>query len=188
MATLSFVQTDTAGDFSFGEFCASAPDGVGEATINRQAVDGGTAGTSAVTIQVNKGDTQTVINLTFHPNTTTYAAGDWSVPVNVTSANTTLEFKSVYLCRVNSSGVNQETIASITGLTTQLSGAVHTFNFTGVGEITAAAGDRVVFVGIVGMDVGVHADQTAQITPNQTITTPIVATTTVNADQVIAAN
>ena len=103
----------------------------------------------------------------------TIGAGSWSVPVNVSTAASTVTVKSVYICRANSSGTSLGTIGNSTGLSTNLTAGVHTFTVTG-SQTTFATGDVV----IVSFQMGASGTGNVLLTHDQTVTAPATVAST----------
>lgn len=100
-----------------------------------------------------------------------WSAGDHVVRLNVKSdASLGGEFNAIYACRFNSSNVNQETLGSITGLTTAVTPGVITFTIA-CGGATPAAGDKVVYV-VQMANTSPMSTVTVPFTPDQLITLP----------------
>ncbi len=102
-------------------------------------------------------------------------AGSWTLVVDV--ANTVAvqnHLVSAYICRLNSAGVSQETVASVTGLVIDCSFAgVKTVSLSS-NTVTQSAGDYLYFV--FGFTVLVpHQTVTLLINENQLFFTPITA-------------
>ena len=77
------------------------------------------------------------------PNLTTWPAGDWVVRLNVTTGNGGLQWDDTYICRYNSSGVNQGTVASLTGQNKNMfSTGVHSMTITQGSDVAASATDE----------------------------------------------
>ena len=93
---------------------------------------------------------------------TNWQSGTWTVKIEIETGNTGATFHSIYVCRLNSSGVSQETLGSLTGLTEEVTAGTHTFNISCSGT-TAASSDNwyVVFV----FNVGGHSDASFTVDP-----------------------
>jgi hypothetical protein len=113
---ISLQETDTTAPDGAIAACSSL--GAATTTDNRTATKGGTAGSTAhsVTVQINTTGRRAVHfemaagELDAYPS---IPAGNWTVRLNVsTAAGATVTWDFLYICRVNSSGVSQKTIAS----------------------------------------------------------------------------
>lgn len=137
-----------------------------------ECTDGGTAGTLGMSFRLAASAVgEAGLCLVCVPAAgTTWAAGTWTVRFNVTTANMNLTVTAVHICRANSSGTNQETIGSATGLSISLgTTGVKSQAVTG-SAVTPAAGDLVTVV-LVG-DNGSMSAATASITRGQNIDSP----------------
>ena len=113
----------------------------------------------------------------------TCPAGAWTIPVNVTTGSGSashLTIPAVYVCRVNSSGVSQQTIGSLTGLSQNVDGAgVVSFSVTNGAAATFSTGDRVAIV-----IVATNIDPVAwgfNFKPDQVVTTPMASSVKVSS-------
>ena len=169
---INYTQTDTVSDFDGYEVCAGAYGG--GASNSRQASDGGSAGSTPVADTTLSSGTARHDLVEIHPDAgTTGSSGTWTVRLNVTTGNMNLSITAVHICRVNSSGVSQETIGSATGLSISLSSTgVKSQDVTG-SAVTLAAGDLVTIVFTVVN--GAMSNQSFFWTPNQNIDSPFTA-------------
>lgn len=105
----------------------------------------------------------------------TWGAGTWTVHTRVATANMNLTITAIYICRINSSGVSQATIASSTGLsdTSWQSTGTKTFTVTGGAAQTPSAGDR--FVVVFALSNGAMSLQSVTLTENADGTIDVVA-------------
>src|SRR4030095_14560349 len=132
---------------------------------------GGTAGGAVVVdgSQFDAGAGQAGVMFEIAPTNTIWAAGSWTVRLNVTTLNTTVTWTDTYICRLNSANVSQATIGSLTVQTTSLSTTgVKTHTVTGAAQ-TPAAGDKVYIVLVFNCT---GANQTLGVTFNQNIDSP----------------
>lgn len=98
------------------------------------------------------------------PGATQWNAGTATVEINVTSGNTSLQWRGVYLCRVDASGSNIEVWGSLTGLTTAIDTNVHSFNVS-VAELTTSSSDRLMVIFTIAHTTG-HGGSTFTYTYN----------------------
>jgi hypothetical protein len=178
MAAGLFVEEDAAGD-TFTVSCAA---GTPQTTpASRAAAEGGTAGSLEVTLTLvaSTTDRRTLMFSMTPGGTDTWAAGNWTVPINVTTAGVAgMSWASTFICRVNSGGVNQATIGSLTGqaITFNTAGVV-SMTISGASQ-TPAAGDKVYIV--LGFTNTVTMGKTFGVTPSQTITSPFTGAVAVS--------
>lgn len=160
-------QTDTS--TTLAQACSAIAVSGGGA---RAASPTGTLGSGAVsTNNQNSGTHNAKIGFEWTPDSgTTWGAGTWTIRLNVTTGNNNLQIQNIYVCRVNSSGVNQATIGSLTSQNVTASAGVKTFNVTGAAQ-TPSAGDQVRIVLTVQNSSGVM-NQSFSWTANQVIDTP----------------
>jgi hypothetical protein len=171
---VTLTQTDSAATHGQSVACSGAAltADVGNSIA---APDGGTAGVGTRTITVGIGATEAAIFMESGPIVVQiWPAGVWSVPLDITAGNADISLDEVYVCRVNSAGVSQATIASRTGISRALtSTGVITVDLFQENDETASATDRVYIVFVLtNADAG--ATQAITITPGQTILTPII--------------
>lgn len=108
-------------------------------------------------------------------------AGTATINLNVTTGfGGTPSITELHLCRFDSSCVNQETVASLTGQTTAINGiGVKTFNITISARVAFGATDRLVLV-VVGTNASTMAAAGGQFTPDQTDTIPLYSNAATN--------
>lgn len=170
MAT-SFTQTDL-----FNITCARDPYCSAEvdllATVKRDAVDGGTAGSTEVTLNMQAGETVGNSTWFFVDSIDDFdgASGDWTCRLNVTTANSDVDIEAIYICRLNSSCVSQETIGSLTAIGTTLTAGVKTHTVTQSASVTISAGDIVAIIYVLTKITGTF--ELFGITPDQDIDSP----------------
>lgn len=168
---MNFTQTDTAAPLGVIQACSPvAP--AGDADAN-EAVVGGTAGVTAVSCGVpNASQEMCYADELRIADSDTLAAGTLTHRLNVSTAQGDLTLEDIYVCRVNSSGVSQETLGSETGLATDISaGGVFTTNITLSAASAHNAGDRV-YITVAVANAHSHTSRTLEILPNQNIDTP----------------
>lgn len=153
-------------------YCAAGTATTTDST-QKECTEGGTAGSTEVGRLILGTLTRNNAIFGIVPGTVTGDSGTWTVRLNVTTANMNLSISEIYICRVNSSCVNQETIGSATGLSISLgSTGVKTQTVTG-SAVTLGAGDIVTVVfKIVN---GAMTDQSFNFTPDQNIDSPFTA-------------
>jgi hypothetical protein len=149
MAQLFLQQTDTAA--VDGAIAACSGRGAGAVTDNKQATSGGTpgVGTPGLTINGHATDVRLVHfeSAVNEPNNTNWDAGSWIVRLNITTGNANVTWDECYICRVNSSGVSQATVGSLTGQAINLtSTGTYTMTISGSSQPGASATDRIYIV------------------------------------------
>ena len=171
-----FTQTDSPGSACVGNTemvaCSGLTAGfpVGYTAIN--CTVGGTAGTGVDDPTVASSATAAEVALKLDvPAGTSWDAGDYTVRMNVTTANMNLTISSIYLCRVDSACTNQATIGSATGLSISLaSTGVVSQVVTGSAQ-TPSVGDFILIV--LGLTNGAMSSQQVVFTQDQNIDTPL---------------
>lgn len=146
-APLSFQQTSTVNSPSLTSSanCVSrtaAENGV----LQRTSTVGGTASSEEITIVLG-GSRQRYMfqNKLIIPSGTTWNAGTWTYRIDVRGSGVGIKLEGVDICRVNSSGVSQATIASVSGLFQTVGGTRNVMSGTLSGSSqTPSAGDFVV--------------------------------------------
>lgn len=146
-------QNDTAPDFAAGAYCSGLSAGANAGAIFRATKDA-TIGSGTGTITVNGGESSRRYVYVECDIPTGYdgAAGDWVIDLDVSAYTGTggAEVTAVYVCRTNSSGVSQETLGSVTGLSDALSSpappATNQFTVNQASGTTFAAGDKAMIV------------------------------------------
>jgi hypothetical protein len=121
---------------------------------------------------LDTGETNGVsIVLTASPGVATWAAGNYTVAVNVTTTNKNITLTEIQLCRRSSACGAVETLGRLTGINRVLgtTGSVDHV-ISGVAESTGTSTDKLVIY-YVGTNASTMATSTAQV--QSTITTPI---------------
>lgn len=146
---MTFTQTATNADAGTIAACSGAT--VGNVAIAKQATVGGTPSGVNSTSGGSDFDSPLTRALVFFecivPADTTWGAGNWTVRLNITTGTNSCQWTATYVCRVNSAGVSQETLGSLTGQTTNINTAgtkTHTVNQAS--QATPDAGDKVYIV------------------------------------------
>jgi hypothetical protein len=115
VATSSYVQRDTIQSAALNNYCSTVG---GTIEDGRLASIGGTAGTSPFSASVAASQTDDC-ELSYEivlPSDPQGDADNATIPLRFTVGHMDATLESVFICRVNSSDVNQETIGSSTGL------------------------------------------------------------------------
>lgn len=165
---MDFQQTDTAMTCSKTQFCEPSST-LATTALTKKATVGGTAGTVEVAVQhVNATNS---VNMWFELDVaagTTWGAGDWTVPINVTTANMSAIVSAVYICQLSSVCGSVASIGTLTGLSDTMTAGVHTYTVTG-SAITPSVGDKVM---ILFRTPTASMVQQFGVTPDQIIVSP----------------
>jgi hypothetical protein len=173
---ISYNQTGSAS--GAGEIAAcSGATVIGTQAQNCLCTIGGSAG-GALTVggtQFDIGTNLAAVMMEIVPAAgVTWSSGTWTVRLNVTTLNANITWTATYICRLNSSNVNQATIGSLTAQTTSLgSTGVKTHSVTNGSSQTPGAGDKAYIVCV--FSVANSNNQSFGWTPNQAIDTPLTA-------------
>ena len=168
---INYTQTDNAATHDV-QACSN-DGGVGNLTAAKEMSNGGTAGTVEETARMASGDVNQRCIMIETPAVgfTDWASGNYTVRLNVTTAGA-LTWTKCFVCRVNSSGVNQATIGSDQAVGISMNSAgIKTVTISGAAQ-TAADTDRVYIVCVFDGPGG-HGNTQFGWTPNQNIDTPI---------------
>lgn len=174
-AQITLKETDTAATDTAASCNGRTLNAV---TTSKQATSGGTLGVTAVSLTHDA--TATVVAEVFfesaasEPNNTTWAAGAWSVPMEVTTANANLSWNNLDICARNG--------ASNTGVWLTQSGGgislgttgVKTQNFTTSGNSTTRSTADRIYLTFQTVSSSTMQTQAWAYKPSQSITTPIV--------------
>lgn len=171
MATTDYTQNDTAQACALNNYCSGVG---GTIEFGRQAEIGAGAGSTEQTFTCavsqaddNEWSFEVIIPTdVVNPTDTT----DAIINVNFTTGQMDLDWDSVFICRVNSSCVNQETIGSATGLGITTNAGLQSTT-VGMSAVTFAAGDKcIITLGISNANTMFTRD--AGITPDQVLALP----------------
>jgi hypothetical protein len=176
-AALPFQQTDTADSAPRAAYCSGLS--INMDTTGRQASYQGTPGTGTYGVQLsaNAKNLAAYWNQILIPAGTAWNAGIWTISIDVTRGGSGVTLSSAYLCRVNSSNVNQATIGSATGLSIDMSTTgVKTFPIAGTAQ-TPASGDFVELV--IGLSNSSSSTPLLYWQPNQVISSPFALSSAV---------
>jgi hypothetical protein len=171
-----FTQTDTDGVCGTADYCQNiTPDPPFDA--QKQCSVGGSAGSTPVTVTVGASTNRMISFECVVPAGTSWDAGDWTLRLNVTTANMNLTWGTGAICRVSSGCVNQANIDSYNAAQSLGSTGVKSFTTAGLTQ-TPSAGDKVI-IGLV-ISNGAMSDQSFAFTPDQNIDSPFTAVTQPN--------
>lgn len=180
MATLSWQQTDGAGGASATAGCSTATGNASTVTANvcgATATAGGTELSPQVTAANGPENSFMMQFAATEPNLINWRAGNWTLRVNVTTENTDVVFRAIYICRFNSSQANQGTVGTWFSTGTEvMTAGTHTFTISGSSQ-TAGAGDMPYIVFVCDSNAA-HGNDSWGITPNLLIDTPLGPTAT----------
>src|SRR5262245_17206206 len=119
-----YAQTGTAAGAGSAVACSGGTLIGGGQEKNSLCTIGGTAG-GAVTVGGSQLDAETnqagVMFEIVPTSSAVWSSGNFTVRLNVTTANANVTWTGTFICRLNSSNVSQATIGSLTGQTTSLS-------------------------------------------------------------------
>ena len=181
---LIFTQEDTNGTCALGQYCstdASTPES------RKQCEVGGTAGSTPVTVTLVK-NAMTNNKIQFECIVGTgknWGAGNWTIRLNITTANSNITWTGTFICRINSSCVSQETIGSLTGQTTSLgTTGVKTHTVSG-SAVTPGAGDKVMVILRFTNSDNMNS-QAFGYTPNQNIDAPFAVLNSVTVQDAVS--
>lgn len=171
-------QTDTAQVCALNNYCSSVG---GTIEAGRACSVGGTAGTSeqTITIAASQADDNEFSFEWAVPAGYTWGAGNWTINVAFTTGNMDVTWESCFICRVNSSCVNQATIGSATGLGLATTTNPQSTVISGSAQ-TPGAGDKVIIT-LGFSNANTMFSRTVGITPSQTIASPFTAPSAFNA-------
>ncbi len=144
---INFQQTNTGANASAeAAHCSGATENTDEDSY--LCTDGGSAGNTSTTttVDASAADYACIYFECTVAADVTWAAGTWTINLNVTTGNHQLTLDAIYICRLNSSYTNQATIGSSTGIGQNLATAqVYSPTVTGAAQ-TPSAGDLVVVI------------------------------------------
>ena len=182
---MTFTQTDDTGSFGCTATellgCSGLSAG-GDLTTNdaRACVNGGTPGTGSNIINLFSSETNVVEKAFICDvgSSVSWDSGTWTIRLNVTASNMNITWTRVYVCRINSTCVNQETIGSNTAVGISLgTTGVKSTTVSGSAQ-TPAVGDKVLIV--LAFTNGAMSVQAATSVPNQDIDSPFTASSNVS--------
>ncbi len=166
-----FTQLDTAADCGESLMCSGAG-GLATTTQTANATVGGTAGSTELTV-THSADVLDRACIMFQVQIIDilWDLGNWTVRLDVTTANTLYTVQEVHLCRTNASCVNQNSIGSLLTIGETLSSGVHSWTVNqGSDEVAITSDDCYI---IIVCDVGgAHGNESVGITPSQDIDSP----------------
>ena len=115
------------------------------------------------------------------PAGTVWAAGNWTVRLNVTTGSAAAcTWTGTFLCRHNSSNVNQGSFGSLTGQTTAINTTGVKSHVVSGSSQTPSAGDKVYIVLVFSSP---SANQQFSVQFDQAIDSPFTSTTSLTADK-----
>ena len=175
---LVFKQNNTSpGD----ALISGCPSGMAESSTatKKLAFDGGSSGATQYSVTIEGSDTGAAslqVGMQWNAITvgrTTWDAGDWIVRLNVSDGNPNVSWQEAHICRVNTSNVVQETIASVTGLNILMSlASTKTVTMTTVGSATALSTDKILWTLV--FQKSTSATATFKYKSNKNLASPII--------------
>ncbi len=181
MATLySMVQTDAASACGTVQGCSASS--LTTTPRGRECSRGASAGSVAASVTVPVGTRSAVM---FESKAgeicrTTWASGNWTIRLNVTTSNANLSVVGVSICRFTSGCSNSGSVASSSLSTSLSTTGVKSWTVTQSSDSVGNEDDRVYVVLNVRNTSG--SSQSFSFTPNQTIDTPIDLDRTLSVD------
>lgn len=174
IGTIILKQTDTAAGCGVVSGCSGA--GLANRVAGREATAGGTFGTSTAQIRLigsAGGDQAGVVfqSAAGEPGLTLWPAGNWTVHLNVTTANANITWVATYVCLFRATCVSLATVGSLTGQSTSL-GTIGVKGHTLSGSAQLAAASDVVYIVLVFSN-GHALSQSFWFRPDQSIATPL---------------
>lgn len=171
---INFTQTDVAANASAeAALCSALSENADEESA--LCAEGASAGSVEKTITSDASASE-LTALYFECTVAagvSWGAGLWTVRFNLTTANHQITWDSVYICRVNSSYVNQATIGSATSLGQVLSSTgTKSTTVSGAGQ-SPSVGDIVIVV--FAFSNGNSCPQDIGVTPSLNIDSPFTA-------------
>lgn len=123
-----FTQTDATATCGQTAYCSAMPVGSPN-NNNRRCTPGGTPGVTPASIQVNASDADHIY-IWFElivQDGSAWNAGNWTVRLDVSTANAAISWDQVDICRINSSCVSQASIGVQGGVVSMAGTGVKTF-------------------------------------------------------------
>ena len=174
MALISLQQTNITAPCGFAAYCSTQSNTSG-LTGASDARSGGFPGTVEVVPELVNSETRVnvVVFSTLDLGVISWGSGTHTVRLNITTGNSSLTWEDTYVCRVNTSCTNQETLGSLTSQAIDISSTgVQTMNITG-SSTTALSTDRLVYVLAFSNSSDHGGNDGFGYTPDQLIDTPI---------------
>lgn len=171
---VTYTQKNYTIGCTLAAFCSGLPAATTEQET--EVEDGATAGSTEQTIAIG---TATPIQRAYYMQPTPapgtdfgWPAGDWTVRINITTADMDTDWEDTWICRVNSSCVSQAEIGNLQDQAVNLgSTGVKTMTVAGSAQ-TPSANDS--FVVVLGFSTSAHGGSGGGITPDQDLDTPLV--------------
>lgn len=172
---LYLQQEDTASTHGKSAACSGAAVNAG-AGLDHSLQRTGVAGSTPVTVTIPAGATEAAWFFeTPGTGLTRWPEGIFMVPIEVgPTTSTDIKLEEVYICRVNSAGVNQGTVASVTGLALDLSAAGIVYVQLEAASVTAASATDRLYVVCVFENTDGGSDHDIDLVPSQMIRTPLI--------------
>jgi hypothetical protein len=172
---ITLTQTDTAGAFAVGTYCGSAR-GTFTTPAQKLATSGGTAGTGTNSVThaaaANNQYAWTFTSAAGEPNNTSWESGNWTVRIEITTANANFSAWDALCCRVDSGGTSQGTVFTNTAGVGDISTTgVKSVTVAGAAQAGASATDRILVE--IGINSTSSMTQSCSFKPSQNIDTPV---------------
>lgn len=173
---VTFTQEDTAATFNVGCSAKSA----GPTTAGREARDGGSAGSSEVTVDPGNLSADLacfIYDCNDPPNIASWQDGTWNITIDFSTGDAGTRLKEVYVCDYNGTGYT--VVCSETGLTYDTSSGPTTRNIAQGGAHTPQSQSLSrPFIVLVLDNIDLHGASSVGITPGSTIVAPFTVTVT----------
>ncbi len=184
----TLTESAAASDLTAAQTC-NAISTLGSLAPQALVSSGATTGSYSVTI--SKGATQEFVlySASGVPNATNWPSGNWTVKLDVTTANSNVTWQDTCILRVNSSGVAQATVGSLTAQNISLGATgVQSMTISGASQ-SASATDRIAVVVNLKNSVG-HSAETvgfdAGSATNDIVTTPLSSAYSVSLSETLS--
>lgn len=173
---LTFKQTSSAADGGVQAACSGRS--VSSKTPNQDFECSATGSYNTTNISTTLGGSESAVvevvcqSKAGEPGLTSWAAGDWTVDLNIVVGNSNITLEEVHICRLNSSSVSQASVGSNTGLGITCTAGVKSVTVTGSSQ-SASGSDMFLVVWIFTNSLG--GNQSFQFDRDQDILMPEAA-------------
>lgn len=173
MATINLQQTDTSKTVQIG---CSGSSLTGGDSVAVECVSGGAAGTVEIRPALVNSETLVVAynDISGEIGETTWASGNYTWRLNITTTSSVVTLEQVYLCRLNTAEVSQETLGSVTGLGQSLgTTGVISGTISGSAATSPLVTDKLALIFIFSNTSSHGGNDAVGFTPSEIINTPI---------------
>ena len=182
---LILTETDAGSNDPYDSSSCGFPISDNSVTSSKEATSGGTAGVTAVSMTMDglSGSFQNFLQFESaagEPNSTDWPAGDWTVRIEITTANMNIDQWAIGYCRKNSAGVPQQGLGSAKDISVGFGTVgVKTITDAGLAGTSELATDQIgVTLSCVHFVIG--KTQTFGFKPSQNIDTPLAGAAAVS--------